>query len=291
MKLFDLHCDTLYEMYKKQEGFLSNTCHISLDKAGDFEEYTQVMAIWSEHSLDEETAYLQYKRILDYSKKIMPDDCPDFRSILAVEGGELICGDVNRIDELYEDGVRIFTPVWKDVNRIGGAFNTDGGITAFGKEVIERCFDVGITVDLSHASDELFYDVLKLAEKRGKPVIASHSCSREVFFHKRNLTDDMARAISSTGGIIGVNLVDVHLGEASVSRFAEHVRHLVDVAGEDAVCMGCDLDGTDILPDGIENLSSLPLIYDFLCDNIYDSVLSDKIFYANAQNFFGGWIN
>lgn len=291
MRLFDLHCDTLYEMYKKQEGFTSNTCHISLDKIRAFDEYTQVTAIFSEHSLPEEETYRQYKSILEYSKKVLPKDGMGFRHILSVEGGEPICGELDRIDEMRLDGVRILTPVWKDVNRIGGAFNTDVGITPFGREVIKRCFDNGIVIDVSHASDELFFDIIELAEKYERPVIASHSCSRDVFFHKRNLTDDMARAIKATGGVIGVNLVDAHLGEASIERLALHIEHFVNIAGEDAICMGCDLDGTDILPQGIEDISSLPLIYDFLCNNIYDAGISDKIFYANAQNFFSRWIN
>lgn len=291
MRLFDLHCDTLYEMYKKGERFASNTCHISLDKARAFDKYTQVTAIYSEHSLSEEEAYVQYKKILEYSKKVLPEDSDKFSHILSVEGGEPIGDKLCRVDEMVCDGIKILTPVWRDVNRLGGAFNTDIGIAPFGKEVIESCFEHGIIIDVSHASDELFFDIIKLAEKRGRPVIASHSCSREVFFHKRNLTDDMARAIKETGGVVGVNLVDVHLGKASIERVAEHIEHFVDLGLEDNLCLGCDLDGTDILPCGIENVSSLPLIYDFLCNNIYDAALSDKIFYANAQNFFSTWIN
>ena len=69
MKLFDLHCDTLYEIYKKKESFEHNDCHISLDKAEGLEEYIQVTAIWSEHRLSCREAYEQYRAVIDYSKK------------------------------------------------------------------------------------------------------------------------------------------------------------------------------------------------------------------------------
>ena len=287
MRLFDLHCDTLYEIYKKKESLEHNDCHISLDKAKELDEYIQVTAIWSEHRLAEDEVFNQYCAIVDYSKE-QSVTTGNFKNILAIEGGEVIGDDIKRLDRFYKDGVRILTPVWKDENRLGGAFNTDKGLTEFGKEVALRCFELGIILDVSHSSDALFYDLASLAEKQGKPIIASHSCSRAVCDHKRNLTDEMAKEVKKLGGVVGINLVPEHLGGNSFKKAIEHMEHFASVIGWDSVCLGCDFDGTN-LPEDIENLSSMPYMYRMLCENIYDERIADGVFYLNARNFFDRW--
>lgn len=285
MRLFDLHCDTLCAAYDKGEGMLHNSCQISLSGAFSvFDEYRQVTAIWSRDDLDGEKCFKRFDRVVD---TVFPTaSCPDFVPILSVEGGKLLCGDISRLDHLYDRGVRIFNPVWAGQCCVGGAWDTDVGLTDFGFSVIERCYQLGIIPDVSHASDKMFYEIVGIAESCGGTVIASHSCSRSVFSHGRNLTDDMARVISELGGIIGVNLVVPHLGSPDVSAVIAHILHLCEVAGNSTVCLGCDFDGTDELPCGINGISDLPIIYELLSDNKYPQDFADRIFYSNARNFF-----
>ena len=285
MKLFDLHCDTLCAVYDRGEGFLHNTCQISLDRAFSvFEEYRQVTAIWSRDDLDGEECHRRFDRVAD---TVLPTAFrPGFTPILSVEGGKLLCGDISRLDRLFERGVRVFNPVWAGKCCVGGAWDTDDGLTDFGFSVMERCFDLGIIPDVSHASDRTFYQIAEIAERRGGTVIASHSCSRTVFPHRRNLTDDMAHVISQLGGVIGVNLVVPHLGSADASAVLRHIEHFAEIAGADAVCLGCDLDGTDELPDGISGISDLTIIHRLLSDNKYPQGFADNVFYSNARNFF-----
>lgn len=96
----------------------------------------------------------------------------------------------------------------------------------------------------------------------------------------------MAKVISELGGLIGVNMVVQHLGSSDISAVCGHISHLAELAGEDKICLGCDFDGTDLLPDGIENISDLSLLYTALSESQYAPGFAEKIFYSNAQKFF-----
>ena len=179
----------------------------------------------------------------------------------------------------------VLTLVWKNCCAIGGAYNTNEGLTAFGRQVVERCFALGIVPDLSHASDPMFWETAEIAERHGKPIFVSHSCSRALCSHPRNLTDAMAKRVVELGGVIGVNLVPDHLGLSSLETVCEHLSHLSSVVGEDAVCLGCDLDGTSELPDGIRGIEDLTKLWALLRNNSYPDGFAEKVFYSNAQTF------
>lgn len=285
MKLFDLHCDTLTELFRKREGLKNNTCHIDLTKTAAFESYTQVMAVWSDNDFCDEENYQRCLRTLDYAEELFGDRDTAFTPILAVEGGKLLHGELERLDALARRGVKIFTLVWKGRCHIGGAYDNGEGLSDFGKAVVRRCFSLGITPDLSHASDEIAREALLLARENGKAVIASHSCARAVFNHPRNVPDEIARGISEVGGVVGVNFVPEHLGDGSTETIVRHIEHLANVMGEEAVCLGGDFDGTSTLPDEIPNVGALPLLYDALCQKRRSEAFADAVFYSNAQKF------
>ena len=287
MKLFDLHCDTLGEIFRRKEGMFDNTCHIELSKAFSvLDSYTQVMAIWSEHNLDNDENYARCLQNLDYAEEHI-FGIPNFTPILAVEGGKLLDGDISRLDTLAKRGVKIFTLVWRDSCHIGGAFNNSEGLSDFGKEVVQRCFEIGITPDLSHSNDEICYQAIELAKDAKKSLIASHSCSRSVFDHPRNISDEVAREVASLGGVIGVNFVSDHLGGRSIDILLEHIDHLYGICGSGAVCLGTDFDGTsdDTLPYGIENVGKVGVLYDALAKKYHSEDLADAVFYKNAEHF------
>jgi len=285
MKLFDLHCDTATELYKRGEALLDNTRNISLKRALEaFEDYTQIMAFWSQQDLDDEENYRLFHEALRYVKPML-EETDRFHPILAVEGGKLLCGDLSRLDVLRECGVRVLTLVWADVCCVGGGHNTDVGLTDFGRRVVERCYDLGIVPDLSHASDKMFYETAEIAAKRGGSIIVSHSCSRALHQHTRNLTDDLARVTAELGGIIGVNVVPDHLGGNTIEDVCRHIEHFASVAGEDHVCLGGDLDGTDALPVGIAHVDDFTKIADCLRKNSHSEAFIEKVFYSNAQTF------
>ena len=283
MKLFDLHCDTPFELYKKQTELEDNQLHISLKKAEIYTKYAQIMAIWTQHSLENEQAWAQFHAIYkDFLSKIPSEkaalclSAEDFRN--AEKAGK----------RQFLLGVRFLTLVWRDADLIGGAFNTDMSLTPFGREVVEMCFSLGITVDLSHASDAVTEECLALSEKAGRPVIATHSNSRAVCAHPRNLSDDAAKKIAACGGLIGVSMAPQHLdapGEANVQSVCRHILHYLELGIGEHLALGCDFDGIDKTPAGVRNLSQLPRIAEALLKIGIPPTTVQAIFYENAAKF------
>ncbi len=287
MKYFDLHCDTLTATYDRDESIIKNTCDISLDLTSKIENYTQVLAVWSDPKYTNNELYARFFSVLSHFKSTsLPEN---FSYILSVEGGALIGNDLSRIDELYSSGVRIFTPLWKGITQLGGAFAENIGLTDFGKSAVRRCLEIGIVPDVSHASDQGFYDICGLAEEFGKPFIASHSNSRAVCDHPRNLTDEMARIIINKGGLIGISLYPPHLserGHADLDDICRHAEHYLSLGAENSLCLGCDFDGTDgDLPEGIRTIDDTEKIYSHLCKGFSEKT-ANRIFFENAHDFF-----
>jgi len=209
---------------------------------------------------------------------------------IGLENGYPLGNDLNLVDTFYHRGVRYITLCHTKNNDICDS-STDsaehGGLSEFGREVVKRMNRLGIMVDLSHVSDDTFYDVIKWSSA---PVIASHSCVRAICDHPRNLSDEMLLALRENGGVIQVCLVSEYVrvpepspardsaiaavvakhGEfheldgsgreafindwlavdtefppqlATVSDVADHIDHIVKVAGIDHVGIGSDFDG------------------------------------------------
>lgn len=287
MKLFDLHCDTLSEMLQSSQPLAKNNLHISLEKASCYDTYAQIFAVWSNQRLSDEENYSRFFEIIrNAAPELKAQD--GFIPYLAVEGGKLLCGDLSRLDVLYKTGIRFLTLVWGDTCCVGGAHNTDEGLTAFGRDVVRRCFELNIIPDISHSSDKSFNDAYEIALEYGKPVIATHSNSRAVCNHRRNLTDDMFRRIVKIGGITGISLCRPHLTEkenCGVDTVTAHIEHYLSLGGEKTVCFGCDFDGIDNPPDSLSGVDDIYKIADrLLVLNYTDSLIKD-IFYNNANNF------
>lgn len=212
LPLFDLHCDTLYELYKQKLPFDNSRLQITADTAGRFSPYTQVFAVWSEHSLSEEDAWRQFLEILAYKDSLsFPEN---LRPILAVEGGGLLASRRERLELLAEKGVRLLTLVWQDHCCIGGAWNTDKGLTPFGREAVRGCFSLGILPDLSHASDKMFYECARACLGCGK---ADH---RQPFERKSRIqtqTEPDRRYVPGHPGSAGA-CGTFHGGSASLPR-------------------------------------------------------------------------
>lgn len=315
LRLFDLHCDTLYECNKQNKSLVSNDLNLSLKRLSEYKRFCQVLAMWSDPKDSEDENYRNFfmarellARQLSEAEKLgisvrlcqdshtlaEAEDQGSMAVILAVEGGRLLSDDISRLDSLYEAGVRFLTLVWNKTCKIGGAHDSDEGLTDFGREVVLRCFELGIIPDVSHASAKMTNEVLEMCEKSGKVCVATHSNSYAVRNHRRNLDDASFRRISRLGGIVGVSLAPMHLtnsDKCTIDDIVAHIEHYLSLGGEDTVCLGCDLDGVGHLPEGIENVSDLYKIAEKLAQNNYNEILIDKIFYANARNFISLWLN
>lgn len=304
MKLFDLHCDTPYELPATGQSLYDNDLHISLKKASKYENYGQIAAVWSSKRLGDEEAYKKFWDISDnFFKELSKNErsamlCKSGEDIkkawseqksafvLSVEDARLLCGDISRLDLLFERGVRVLTLLWGDETIIGGSHNTTAGLTDFGKQVTRRCFEIGIIPDVSHASERSADDVTEIAAEYGRPFIASHSCAYSVYDHTRNLRDHHIEAIKATGGIIGQSLCPSHLqnGGADIEAVVRHIEYYLSAGAGDNLALGGDLDGTS-LPSGMNDLRDMDKLIDLLQRDGISNDEIEKIFWRNAYDF------
>lgn len=173
-------------------------------------------------------------------------DTGTLAGFLTIEGGEAIGESLDELRSFYARGVRLMTLTWNRINAIGRGAEHPGpdGLTPFGRKAIAEMERLGMIVDVSHLCDQALDEVLAVAQR---PVVASHSNSRVVVPHRRNLTDDQAERIAATGGLVGVTFAGVFVdpvpSQVTVSRVLDHVDHLVSVIGADHVGLGTDFDG------------------------------------------------
>ena len=292
--LFDLHCDTFLKLYKNNYNFENSPLHISLNKASCFSPYAQVCAIWSDCRLNNDDAYRQYKEVLKFIRAqniSLCKTCDDFKSksfILSVEDVRILNNDIQRLYELYNDNVHVITLNWSGVTCIGGGWDTNVGLTSFGKDVVLRCIEMGIIIDLSHSSLQVQNEVISIMEGYCLSPIFSHSNAYSVCNHNRNIYDDIFRRIVKQNGVVGISLCNNHLasnGIANASTILKHIEHFLSLGGENSICIGCDFDGITSLPIGFTSISSLSMLYN-LIENNFSSKIATKIFFDNAFNYF-----
>lgn len=304
MKLIDLHCDTALSICRSRALLADNDHNISLDKLEAYQNYAQVMAIYIPHSLSDADGYSFFHEVYGYltsqlasnSSRAKLITCggdidPAWQSgqgamLLSLEDARILQNDVTRLDILYQKGVRSIVLMWSGETCIGGSHNTSIGLSGFGRQVVLRCLELGIVPDVSHASEQTTADILELAEAAGRPAIASHSNSYAVHPHSRNLRDEHFERIRRLGGIVGLSLCPSHLtdGSADVDDVLRHAEHYLSLGGENTLCLGCDLDGTE-LPEGFRDVRDLVRIQEAMARVGYSDELIDKIFWKNAKSF------
>ena len=164
---------------------------------------------------------------------------------------------MERLKFLKEWRVRIASLIWNNENVYAYPNSRDDfimskGLKKKGHEAVEALAEMDIIIDVSHLNDGGFYDIYE----KGVKMIATHSNSRSICNHTRNITDDMAVKIAERGGIIGLNVcpiflypypADIEMGRcvSRISDMVRHIMHLYNVAGEDVIAIGSDLDGTE----------------------------------------------
>ncbi|HBL75900.1 MAG: hypothetical protein A2W90_10820 [Bacteroidetes bacterium GWF2_42_66] len=146
---------------------------------------------------------------------------------IGMENGFPIARDMNRIQEFYDRGVRYVTLCHSYHNDIcDSSSDSDApehnGLSGFGREVVTKMNQLGMIIDVSHASDKSFSDVVKYSKA---PVIASHSSVRSVCNHDRNMSDEMIKALAKNGGVIQICLLDVYVKEPDTTLTRYKLEH------------------------------------------------------------------
>lgn len=163
-------------------------------------------------------------------------------ALLSFEGAEALGQDLAALRLFYQVGLRMLSFTWMRRTLFGdGTWENDtrGGLTRLGKAAVKEMNRLGIIVDVSHASDETTWDILRASQA---PVIASHSNARAVHNHPRNITDEMIRAIAASGGVVGAVAVTrfITSGDPSIARWVDHVEYIANLVGIDHVGIGAD---------------------------------------------------
>lgn len=279
MRFFDLHCDTPYKMYTEKQDFYKNRLAVSGEKGESFEDWYQTFAIWLPEDLKNPFEF--YKAVLLNLKQNLSGNV---KPIFAVEGGTVLENDSDRLYSLKQDGVNLLTLTWNGENAIAGGSKSEKGLTALGKAVIDKMNNINMAVDVSHLNDKSFFEVVDHAEK----ILASHSNSRKICNHPRNLSDTQIKLICEKGGIIGLNFYPVFLGDDVYEQIYRNIYHLLDMGYENNIAVGSDFDGADMSKE-LCDITKISDLYAFLEAKGLNNILLDKIFFKNSYLTFDKW--
>ena len=301
--LIDGHCDTISRFMEVGGNLYSNDGQVDLKRLKGYESPCQVFALW----LDEKyysAALRQTLKMIDFfqeqmkicEKWIRPvytyADYEKNRrekkmsALLSVEGGEALEGEISSLHILHQLGVRMMTLTWNHRNALAdgvGESISKGGLTTFGRLVVEEMERLSMIVDVSHLSDKGFWDTVSMAKR---PVVASHSNARGVYPVPRNLTDEQIRAIAETGGVVGVNFFTEFLGvQGTIDDVLLHIDHILSAGGEDVLALGSDFDGISSAPNGLEDVSKTGRLIDKV-EKKYGSRIAEKFSGGNYRRVF-----
>ena len=280
--VFDFHCDTALALLGKDmndHGNLRrNDYHIDLERASVNGGYAQCFACFTTPYMEQwggVSPVTVFQRELAVIREEMEKNsdlirqafsADDLRNhqesglmsgILTLEGTAGIEYDASRLEDLYKLGFRVVSLGWNECNPLTGSHKTGGGLTDRGREFVNEAQRLGFLVDVSHISDEGFWDLIKMTRA---PIIATHSNSRSLWGESRNLTDDMFRAICETDGTAGFNMCAEFIGEnPDLDTACDHILHFMelDLTGKH-ISLGGDLDGIDKMPLGFRGVQSFP---------------------------------
>ena len=304
--VFDFHCDTALAMLGQDlnsAGSLSsNNYHIDLDRASKLAGYAQCFACFTTSIpevmngispivvFERELATIQREidknsdRIsIAYSPEEIENNLKSgmMSAVLTLEGTAGIDFNPELLEDLSMIGFRVVSLGWNERNCLTGSNVTGGGLTDQGRAFVREAQRLGMLIDVSHISDEGFWDIMKITEA---PIIATHSNSRSLCGHSRNLTDDMFRAICETGGVAGYNMCDEFTGEEpTIDTVCDHIFHFMelDPTGK-SIALGGDLDGVTAMPAGFSGVQDWPKLSERLIQRGLDEQTVRNIFWNNA---------
>ena len=211
-----------------------------------------------------------------------------FAILIHLEGADAIDDDLYFLDVLHAAGLRSLGPVWSRntifghgvVSRFPGSPDCGPGLTEAGKRLVSACNRLGVVIDLSHITEQGFWDVARLSSA---PLVATHSNAHSLCPSTRNLTDRQLDAIKETGGVVGLCYATSFLRpdgsmneDTDLELMVRHCSKLIERLGEDGVAMGSDFDGC-IVPKAIGSAAGLPALYEAFRRHGYDEPLLGKI--------------
>ena len=294
---FDAHCDTLSVLHSRgaEWSLGANAAEVDIDRLSAYAPAAQVFAIWGGH-YEEKLALLRRGLARD-GRAVLCRTAEEVRkanaagkvaALLSVEGAEILGCSIERLREARErDGLAMINLCWNSDNALcGAAMDSGSGLTDAGRAFVRAAQDVGVAVDLSHASERTFWDVLEIAEK---PVIASHSNAAALSSEfPRNLTDEQFTALVKCGGGAGLNLCADFIGLGrDIGACCAHIEHFLALGGEKSLFLGTDFDGIAAVPRGLYGVQDMWKLYEALLERGHSEELVQDIFYGDLLRILG----
>ncbi len=269
MKIVDMHCDTIVEMFNTKQHLDKNNLHIDLEKMNRSDYLLQNMAIFLDCRkvnkmenlakeiicfYDNETSLNNINKVYKFSDIKMDQ----INTMLTIEDSEIVLYD--KLKEFYDLGVRMITLTWNYENKVGYP-NLDGdnlksfddlkrvddvnGLKSHGIDYIKRMEELNMIIDVSHGSNKLVEDVL---DNTTKPFVASHSNCYSITKVGRNLNDQLLDKLFKRECVIGINFCSEFISYrddkfSTVSDIIKHIDYMLDLGGENSIGFGADLDG------------------------------------------------
>ena len=301
--MIDLHCDTIMQLLDHPDSgdLYRNTWKIDIEKlqkahskVQDFALFINLGKMNDPYGRYEEMRNLcttqihlygeHIQHVLSYQDVESVYESGKIGALMSIEEGGVLGGDLDKLKQAYQDGVRLITLTWNYPNGLGEPHcgEQHKKLTPKGIEFVEAMQDLGIIVDCSHLNDA---GTEQLGDILDAPFVASHSNAREVTAHTRNLPDNLIKLIANKGGVIGLNFAQSFLGTSPVSRIEDIVKHglyLINKGGEDVVALGTDFDG--IKPNTeIKDASEMYRLYDAFKEAGLSVEQCEKLFWKNAD--------
>jgi membrane dipeptidase len=206
-------------------------------------------------------------------------------ALLGIEGAHALEGNLDNLEAFARRGVRYLGFLWFRANEAGypayGPGKRDeGGLTPWGFELLRRCEAARVIVDLAHINRRGFLDACSVATR---PPIVSHTGVLGAFDHWRNIDDAQLRAVADKGGVVGVIFCPRYVGGDGLEPIIKHLRHILDVVGEDAPALGSDWDGFIVPTRQLSDPRGLPLLTDALLRAGIGERVIGKILRGNAM--------
>ena len=297
--LIDTHQDTPYRLFRHPADIAARTAggHFDYPRAKEGGLDALFMAVYVPPRREANgTAYAFANESIDMIERLARDKPEQFvlaRSVadirdqfgtgpvsiaLGIENGAPLEGDLAKLGHFYNRGVRYITLCHSKCNHIcDSSYDTERtwhGLSPFGKRLIPAMNRIGMIIDVSHISDEAFYQVIELSKT---PVVATHSgCRHFTPGWERNMSDEMIRLLAEHGGLIQINFGSIFVNaevnrrfvgntaggqpqaKATVADVVANIDHVVQLVGIDHVGLGSDFDGVSRLPEGLKDVSCYP---------------------------------
>lgn len=311
ISVIDFHCDVLSKL--QQQPTLSFVDGDQLDmsyekmKAGNIA--LQCFAIYLSEKLGQASFSHIDEQIQIFNEQVVPHgifpitnkqellkakQLGQIGGILSIEGADGLAGNFNHLEQCYERGVRFLGLTWNYANWAadGVLEPRNGGLTDKGVQLVHKCHELGMIMDVSHLSTNGFWHLSELAHEVNKPFIASHSNAIEVCGNVRNLSDEQIRDIIGLQGRIGLNFYPPFVSSEpfpTAKSLLPHIEHICELGGAKHIMMGADFDGIDRHLAGLTDGACYPYLTELLL-RYYDEDLVRDWMYNNAYSFLESWL-